>query len=220
MAGIAASSPRWPGWRWASSRCTRSACPGSQSSLVVSASGWAASGLSCRARSSSSVSPVLRFRSRGGWWGMAGMGWVRKLLFVLALVPAPAFADPSCFGLCSIDCVKPLTIPDRWDDVTITPGTAGWAGNNRWDTENFSDANGNGIWDPGEPFVDGSSRYSGSHGALDGSYNAEFYDPLLTGYVAEGDAGRQIALHGALPSLSTLSYYPLILPGAGGGSTE
>src|SRR4051812_2321426 len=100
----------------------------------------------------------------------------RAILLSLALTaPAPALADPSCFGLCSVDCVKPISIPDRWDDNSV-PGATGWANNGVWDSEKFTDANGNEIYDLGEPFVDGSSAWwRGGAGPLDGKYSAENY---------------------------------------------
>ena len=123
----------------------------------------------------------------------------RSVLFALALIPAPALADPSCFGLCSIDCVKPMTIPDRWDDFSVT-GSVGWSGNGQWDSEKFTDTNGNGLYDPGEAFVDGSSAYTTSgHGPVDGQYNAEYYDPLNTGYVASKDVGLEVVLAAGIP---------------------
>jgi hypothetical protein len=106
--------------------------------------------------------------------------------------------------------VKPIAIPDRWDDVTPIPGYAGegsgkgqrpnWTNDNKFEEEAFTDLNGNGIWDPGEPYVDGNAN---------GMHDAEAYDPLTTGYVADptagnalapaGDFGREITLHLASP---------------------
>jgi hypothetical protein len=150
------------------------------------------------------------------------VGRLRNLLLLLALAaPAPALADPSCFGLCSVDCVKPISIPDRWDDNGV-PGSVGWANNGVWDREIFSDTNGNGLHDPGEPFIDGSSAFTkGGAGPLDGIYSAESYDPLNTGYVASKDSGLEITLRMGAPSGASVQtqYYPLDLPNAGGGST-
>jgi hypothetical protein len=139
---------------------------------------------------------------------------LRNLVFALALsAPVPAFADPSCFGLCSVDCVKPISIPDRWDDSGV-PGATGWANNKVWDRETFSDTNGNGIYDPGEPFTDGSSAFSKSgHGPLDGVFSAELYDPLTTGYLSSKDLGTQITMVGGSLTPVVAPYYPLAIPG-------
>jgi len=36
-----------------------------------------------------------------------------------------AIATARCGGTCSVSCVKPWSIPDRWDDVTGVPGYMG-----------------------------------------------------------------------------------------------
>jgi hypothetical protein len=129
------------------------------------------------------------------------MGRLRDAFILLALlVPAPALADPSCFGLCSVACVKPIAINDRWDDFSV-PGATNWSGNGVWDSETFTDSNGNGIYDPGEPFQDGSSMYTrAGAGPINGKYDAETYDPLSTGYEASKDLGSEVTL--ALPGAS------------------
>src|SRR5690242_4997146 len=107
--------------------------------------------------------------------------WPNLIVALALAAPLPAAADPSCFGLCSIDCVKPISIPDRWDDFSVV-GSTGWSGNGVWDQEKFTDTNGNGIYDPGEPFIDGSSAWTKlGAGPKDGKYNEETYDPLTTG---------------------------------------
>ena len=122
---------------------------------------------------------------------------VRRLLAAagiagaLALVGAPAFAQSNCAALCAVQCVKPITIPDRWDDSTPIAGyTAGsrrgnWQNNNAWDSEAFTDTNGNGLWDSGETFVDGNAN---------GTYDAELYDPATTGYRPSVDLGLELLL--------------------------
>jgi len=109
----------------------------------------------------------------------------------LAFVGAPAFAQSNCAALCAVQCVKPITIPDRWDDSTPIAGYTGgtkrpnWLNNNAWDHEDFTDLNSNGLWDPGEPFVDGNGN---------GNYDAEAYDPAITGYRPATDLGLELVL--------------------------
>jgi hypothetical protein len=111
-----------------------------------------------------------------------------------------------------VSCAKPISIPDRWDDVTPTPGYDGsapkrphWDHNGQLDSESFTDANGNGLWDVGEPFTDSNGN---------GIYDHEIYDPLTTGYRAgpsplspSGDAGASIALAPNNASISTAGMY-------------
>src|SRR5262249_31481446 len=129
-------------------------------------------------------------------------------------------ADPACFGLCSMDCVKPISIPDRWDDSSV-PTAPGWSNDHQWDSEKFTDTNGNGIYDPGEPFVDGSSAYTKSAGPTpNGQYDAEYYDRLNTGYVAVKDLGLEITLKMGAPIGATVGtqYYPLDIPSGSGSA--
>src|SRR5262249_55659473 len=130
-------------------------------------------------------------------------------------VAAPPGPPPHCQGVCSTDCVKPLAIPDRWDD-SGAPGWSIWANNGRWDGEAFTDMNGNRIWDPGEPFQDGRDQ-AGHTGPQDGVYNSESYDPQVTGYLNSRDLGLELTLR-PLPSAGT-PYYPLDLPVPGGAIT-
>lgn len=109
------------------------------------------------------------------------------LLAGLAGVPLPdAAADPrgDCAPVCAGACVKPITIADRWDDVTPVPGHAGWADNGVLDREAYTDLNANGIWEPGEPFEDANGN---------GSFDAEAYSPSLTGYVPDPVPGNFLA---------------------------
>ncbi|MDM7914432.1 MAG: pilus assembly protein TadG-related protein, partial [Candidatus Eisenbacteria bacterium] len=79
---------------------------------------------------------------------------LRTYFLRLADPDSPNTADVSAvavaaFGpICGTDCVKPWAMPDRWDDV-----------------------NGNGMYDPGEP-----------------------YDPVITGYMPPMDVGARILL--------------------------
>ena len=90
---------------------------------------------------------------------------------------------------CTLSCLKPWSIPDRWDD-SGRPGYPEWAGNGVWDGERFDDWNGNLYHDPGEPFTDGNG---------DGQYTSEFYHPLFTGYVASRDLGKSLVLKPGSP---------------------
>lgn len=132
------------------------------------------------------------------------------LLFGWTLPAAAQSFPPGCFEVCSAACVKPWSIPDRWDD-SGRPGWTSWAGNGRWDCEAFTDLDGDRLWDPGEPFTDGRDT-QGATGPQDGAYTAESYDPSLTGYTADADAGRLMTL------LPGSRYYPLVLPIPGGPS--
>jgi hypothetical protein len=118
-------------------------------------------------------------------------------LVALSTLPRAALAQipPNCTELCGVTCVKPIAIPDRWDDVTAIVGYAGggkapnWRGNGVFDQESFTDMNGNGLYDPGEPFDDHNGN---------GIYDAEAFDPLTTGFVADPTAGNAVAPAGDL----------------------
>ena len=47
------------------------------------------------------------------------------LALVLSLGPEPVAAQSACADLCRVACVKPISIADRWDDVTGVPGYRG-----------------------------------------------------------------------------------------------
>lgn len=116
-----------------------------------------------------------------------------------------AEATARCGGVCSVSCVKPWSIPDRWDDVTGVPGYMGdgpgrrptdWRNDDHWNHEEFIDLNGNRLWDPGEVYVDLN---------LNARYDEEAYHPALTGYGPDpvpgnylspnGDIGLELVLH-------------------------
>jgi hypothetical protein len=82
-----------------------------------------------------------------------------------------------------------------------------------WDHENFSDTNGNGLWDSGEPFRDG---VSGSHtGPQDGQFTCELYDPILTGYLASTDVGALTTFkQGKPPAANQSQFFCVALPGS------
>ncbi len=124
-----------------------------------------------------------------------------------------ATATARCGGTCSVSCVKPWSIPDRWDDVTGVPGYMGepvgrkrrpdWRNNDDFNFEAFTDANESGRWERGEAYVDDNGN---------GDYDAENYHPSLTGYgpdpvpgnflSPEGDLGLELTLHAGNPSSS------------------
>jgi hypothetical protein len=112
-------------------------------------------------------------------------------LALMMALPGPAGAQ----------CLKPWAIPDRWDDITVVPGWPQWAGNSRYDREKFTDTNGDGLWEPGEPFYDGVDAASTGRavkGGKDGVYTAEGYHPLVTGYTSK-DFGHRFQLRIASP---------------------
>lgn len=117
---------------------------------------------------------------------------------LLAFAPDAARADDlagDCAPVCASWCVKPITIADRWDDVTAIPGHEAWAHNGVFDREAFTDGNANGLYDPGEPFVD-----EDGNGRLD----QEAYHPFLTGYTPDPVPGNVLAPGGDLGRLLRL----------------
>jgi hypothetical protein len=122
----------------------------------------------------------------------------------LAALSAAARAQvaPNCVELCDVTCIKPWSIPDRWDDSTPIAGYAGgvknpnWRGNGRYDQEAFTDANANLAYDAGETFLDGNGN---------GVHDAELYSPSITGYSAAPDAGNGNATDGDLGRELTLT---------------
>jgi hypothetical protein len=145
---------------------------------------------------------------------MAGQGWhsTRGTSDVVR-----AEAEAMCGATCGVQCVKPWSIPDRWDDVTPIAGHAGgskkgvWNNNNAWDHEVFTDGNGNGLYDPGEGYVDDNAN---------GQYDEEAYHPLLTGYIPDpypgnalspgGDLGLELTLKADNDSKPTPGQYQAI----------
>ena len=134
-----------------------------------------------------------------------------------------AKATAACGATCGVTCVKPWSLPDRWDDVTPVAGYTGgtvngkkmpnWRGNNEWDSEYDAggDTNNNGLWDPGEAYTDGNGN---------GQYDAEAYNPLLTGYIPDpypgnllspgGDLGLELTLKSDNDSKPTPGQYQAV----------
>ncbi len=116
-----------------------------------------------------------------------------------------AVAAAQCGATCGVNCVKPWSPPDRWDDVTGIPGYMGegsgknkkpdWRNNNKYDQEGYTDTNGNGLYDPGEPFADLNNN---------GKFDAEAYSPNLTGYIPDPYPGNSFAPSGDLGLQLTL----------------
>jgi hypothetical protein len=103
-----------------------------------------------------------------------------------------ALAAARAGEVCRQNCLKPWSIPDLWDDQTLITGWPQWRSNNQYDFEDYTDLNGNYLWDPGEPFIDGKSDKM--NGTPDGSYSQEIYSPIGTGYTASRNLGDQITL--------------------------
>lgn len=131
-----------------------------------------------------------------------------------ALVRAVACAR--CYSVCSVPCLKPWSIPDRWDDLTLMAGHPTWRGNGLWDREDYVDANQNRHYDLGESFTDSNGN---------GVYDQEYFDPIVTGYNADpttpanilngnlGDVGLVLVLKankGSRPAPG--QYFPIDFP--------
>jgi hypothetical protein len=143
---------------------------------------------------------------------------------VSQLVSANATAQ--CAALCAVSCLKPWSIPDRWDDTTpiagYDSGPNAWVNNEEWDSEDFIDLDEDGMWDPGEA-VDPRSDDNGN-----GQYDEEYYNPVTTGYNPDptsppntqngnlGDIGLQLTLKSGNPSGSDPpapgQYFPVDFP--------
>ena len=124
---------------------------------------------------------------------MSGQGWAGAQRGTSDNVQAMAIA--ACGATCGVTCVKPWSLPDRWDDNQLIAGYGpgskkdNWKNNNRWDHEDFTDGNDNGLWDPGEAYVDGNAN---------GAYDQEPYNPLLTGYIPDPYPGNTLSPGGDL----------------------
>jgi hypothetical protein len=114
-----------------------------------------------------------------------------------------ALAAAACGATCGVQCVKPWSIPDRWDDVTPIAGHTGgnknaggnWANNNHWDNEDYTDSNGNHVYDLGEPYDDSNAN---------GKYDEEQYNQQLTGFIPDPYPGNFLSPTGDLGLEMTL----------------
>lgn len=137
-----------------------------------------------------------------------------------------AVAAAACGATCGVQCVKPWSIPDRWDDITPIAGYNGghlgnWANDNKFDQEKFIDANNNQVWDPGESFDDLNNN---------GQFDSEAYNDKLTGYIPDpypgnflsprGDLGLELTLHPGTPADAPEpgQYYSVDLPAINRGT--
>lgn len=157
------------------------------------------------------------------------MNAYRILLAAAAVVafvtPAGAVSSLSenetldCPPVCSAACLKPIVIPDRWDDVALLPGHEAWLRNGRFDQESFTDQSANGLYDVGEPFEDDNAN---------GHFDQEAYHPFLTGYIPDpvpgnvlapdGDLGRLVRLRPSKESrVVASSYFAVSFPPIGKG---
>jgi hypothetical protein len=135
--------------------------------------------------------------------------------YFLGVTPlADTFGDVSATAVARVGgvlpvCIKPWSIPDRWDDQALINGYPDWQNNNYYDMEDFDDSNDNGLYDAGEPFVDENNN---------GEFDLEFYDPLLTGYTMARDHGLQLTLKAAGPKDAPTpgQYWAVDLPDASG----
>ena len=152
---------------------------------------------------------------------MSGQGWQGSKRGNSDHVTALAIA--ACGATCGVTCVKPWSLPDRWDDLTPVPGYTGgmvngkkmpnWRNNDAWDSEytEGGDTNGNGLWDPGETYNDENGN---------GQYDAENYHQLLTGYIPDpypgnllsptGDLGLELTLKSDNDSKPTPGQYQAV----------
>ena len=137
-----------------------------------------------------------------------------KRLVALALLSS-SFLFPALAAAQTEACVKPIAIPDRWDDVTGIPGYMeegrrgpDWRNNGYWDHEPFTDLNGNGLYDGREKYVDGNGN---------GRYDSEAYDFMSTGY-GPADFGLELVLHSGTPtSTPALAQYLTVAVNPGRG---
>jgi hypothetical protein len=122
-----------------------------------------------------------------------------------------AIAAARAGEVCAVQCLKPWSIPDRWDD-SGRPGWPAWKNNDHWDAEAFTDLNENGVRDANEPFTDGVDMNK-AKGPKDGQYTQEFYHPLLTGYIASKDLGELMRFKVADPNDASMpgQFYPIDL---------
>ena len=115
-----------------------------------------------------------------------------------------ATATAKLGAVCAASCLKPWSIPDRHDDLTLIQGHGDWQNNGYYDHEDFVDVNENRTWEPGESYEDTNNN---------GLFDQELYHPLITGYTASKDHGLQINLkanNGGKPEPG--QFWPIDLP--------
>jgi Putative Flp pilus-assembly TadE/G-like len=114
------------------------------------------------------------------------------------LAQVTADAEAEYYLICGTDCVKPWSIPDRWQDLD---------GDGEFDYgEPYTDGNANDQWDMGEPYEDLNG---------DGQYTPdEPYDPVSTGYLPPADVGIRLMLKSGSPhdAIVPSFYYAVCLP--------
>jgi len=114
------------------------------------------------------------------------------------LAEASATAEAEYFQVCGSTCIKPWSVPDRWDDVND---------NLEYDyAEDYTDSNRNGQWNAGEPFYDDNGN-----GLWDPD---EPYDPVATGYLPADDVGLRCTLKIGQPkdTIVPCFFYAVDLP--------
>jgi hypothetical protein len=90
-------------------------------------------------------------------------------------------------------------------EVVGTRRRPDWRNNQAWNHENFANANGNRLYDPGESYVDDNGN---------GAYDEEAYDPATTGYTPGADLGLELTLHpsGGSTTFGPGQYYSVSFP--------
>ena len=114
------------------------------------------------------------------------------------LAQVTAVAEAEHYLVCATDCVKPWSIPDRWQDLD-GDGTFDYG-------DPYTDVNDNGQWDLGEPYDDENG---------DGQYTPdEPYDPMSTGYLPPADVGIRLELKSGSPhdTIVPSFFYAVCLP--------
>jgi hypothetical protein len=114
------------------------------------------------------------------------------------LAQVTAVAEAEYYLICATDCIKPWSIPDRWQDLD---------GDEEFDYgDPYTDVNDNGNWDLGEPFDDddGNGQYT----------PPEPYDPVSTGYLPPADVGIRLMLKAGDPhdAIVPSFFYAVCLP--------
>jgi len=151
-------------------------------------------------------------------WQRAGMGlWFARTLGNTSeglAATATAHREATNTAL----CVKPVAIPDIWDNKAHLSGGGGKKGGGGSETEDlngnhiwdFNDANGNGLWDEGEAEPWTYDPSLGDAYTAAAGYGGTYRNSFGTGYqVKTNDYGRQIMLTTFSPKDASVSsmYY-------------